>query len=84
MLLTGLRGVGKTALLQEIGRTATKMGYHVAAFEVREGHSLASALVAQLRTILYNLDTVAGVGEKVRRGLMVLHNFISSIKLSAG
>lgn len=84
MLLTGLRGVGKTALLQEIGRTATKMGYHVAAFEVREGHSLASALVAQLRTILYNLDTVAGVGEKVRRGLMVLRNFISSIKLRAG
>ena len=37
MLLTGLRGVGKTALLQEIGRTATHMGYHVAAFEVREG-----------------------------------------------
>lgn len=84
MLLTGLRGVGKTALLQEIGRTATHMGYHVAAFEVREGYSLASALVPQLRTILYALDTAAGVGEKVRRSLMVLRNFISSIKLTAG
>lgn len=84
ILLTGLRGVGKTALLQEIGRSATNLGYHVASFEVREGHSLASALVPQLRTILYALDTAAGVGEKVRRSLMVLRNFISSIKLSAG
>ena len=84
MLLTGLRGVGKTALLQEIGREAVHMGYHVAAFEVREGYSFASALVPELRNILYELDSLSGAGEKVRRGLMVLRNFISSIKLNIG
>ncbi len=84
MLLTGLRGVGKTALLQEIGREAVQMGYHVAAFEVRDGYSFASALVPELRNILYELDSAAGVSEKVRRGLMALRNFISSIKLNVG
>lgn len=84
MLLTGLRGVGKTALLQEIGREAVQMGYHVAAFEVREGYSFACALVPELRDILYELDASAGVSAKVRRGLMVLRNFISSIKLNIG
>lgn len=84
MLLTGLRGVGKTVLLQEIGREATEAGYHVAIFEVREGYSFASALVPELRNILYELDSAAGISEKVRRGLMVLRNFISSIKLNMG
>ena len=60
------------------------MGYHVAAFEVREGYSFASALVPELRNILYELDSLSGAGEKVRRGLMVLRNFISSIKLNIG
>src|SRR6267142_3032289 len=62
ILLTGLRGVGKTVLLNEIERLALKTGYRTITVEAHEDKSLAALLVPSLRKLLYELDRVAGAG----------------------
>lgn len=84
MMLTGLRGVGKTVLLNRIERMAMEQGYKTIIFEVQDGQSLAQVLATALRNILYELNLIAGAGDKVRRGLMILRNFIGAVKLSYG
>ena len=82
MLLTGLRGVGKTVLLNEIERLAKADGYRTIAIEAHEDKPLGPLLAPQLRTILYELNRMAGAGDKVKRGLAVLRSFIGSLKLT--
>jgi hypothetical protein len=82
MLLTGLRGVGKTVLLNEIERLAKKQGYHTISIEAHEGKPLGPLLAPQLRSLLFELDRVAGAGDKVKRGLRVLRSFIGVLKVA--
>jgi Cdc6-like AAA superfamily ATPase len=69
MLLTGLRGVGKTVLLNEIERLAKKEGYHTVSIEAHEKKPHGPLLAPQLRSLLFELDRLAGAGDKVKRGL---------------
>lgn len=82
LLLTGLRGVGKTVLLNEIERMAKKGGYQSILLEAHEEKPLGELIFPALRSLLYDLDRVAGAGDKVKRGLAVLRSFIGSIKLT--
>lgn len=84
MLLTGLRGVGKTVLLNEIERLADADGYRTISVEAHEDKRLGPLLAPYLRRLLFDLDRVAGAGDKVKRGLAVLRSFIGSIKLTIG
>ncbi|MDO8271923.1 MAG: ATP-binding protein [Gammaproteobacteria bacterium] len=84
LLLTGLRGVGKTVLLNEIERIAQDSGFRTILVEAHEGKSLAVLLAPHLRRLLYGLDRIAGVGDKARRGLAVLKSFIGAIKMKVG
>lgn len=84
MLLTGLRGVGKTVLLNEIDRRAKTAGYRTILVEAHEGKSLAVLLAPHLRRLLFELDRIAGAGDKARRGLAVLKSFVGAIKISVG
>ena len=69
IMMTGLRGVGKTVLLNEMERMALHDGYRTLFLEAQENKSLVLLLVPQLRKLLFDLDRVAGDGEKVRRAL---------------
>jgi hypothetical protein len=82
MLLTGLRGVGKTVLLNEIERLATKTDYRTVSVEAHEEKPLGVLLVPHLRKLLFDLDRLAGAGDKVRRGLRVLRSFIGALKVT--
>jgi AAA ATPase domain len=82
MLLTGLRGVGKTVLLNEIERLARTNEYHTISVEAHEDKPLGALIVPYLRHLLFELDRVAGTGNKVKRGLAVLRSFIGSLKVS--
>ena len=82
LLLTGLRGVGKTVLLNEIERKAKESGYHTIGVEAYEGKPLASLIAPHLRTVLYELNRLAGTVEKVKRGLAVLRSFIGAFKVT--
>lgn len=84
LLLTGLRGVGKTVLLNEIDRLAQETGYRTILVEAHEGKSLAVLLAPHLRRLLFDLDRIAGAGDKVRRGIAVLKSFVGAIKITVG
>jgi len=82
MLLTGLRGVGKTVLLNEIERIAVKNDYFPIMVEAHEGKGLGEILVPHLRRLLFQLDRLAGAGNKVKQALAVLRSFIGTIKVT--
>jgi len=84
LLLTGLRGVGKTVLLNEIERLARDGGYRTILVEAHEGKPLAVLLAPHLRRLLFELDRLAGAGNKARRGLAVLKSFIGAIRIKVG
>lgn len=84
LLLTGLRGVGKTVLLNEIRHLANKNAYHTIEVEAHEDKRLGVLLAPSLRRLLFELDRLAGAGDKVKRGLAVLRSFISAIKVTIG
>jgi hypothetical protein len=84
MLLTGLRGVGKTVLLNEIERRAKTEGYRTIPIEAHEDKPLGTLIAPHLRTVLYELDRMAGAGDKVKRGLAVLRSFIGTLKVTVG
>lgn len=84
ILLTGLRGVGKTVLLNEIERLATTLGYRTVSLEAHEEKSLAMLLAPSLRLLLFDLNRLAGAGDKARRALAVLKGFLNGIKMKIG
>jgi len=82
LLMTGLRGVGKTVLLNEMQRSAEKMGYQTIFVEAHEEKPLGALLAPYLRTLLYSLNKMAGLNHKAKRALAILRSFVSSIKIS--
>ncbi len=84
LLLTGLRGVGKTVLLNEIERMAQRDGYRTILVEAHEGKPLPVLLAPHLRRLLFDLDRSAAAGDKARRALAVLKSFVGAIKLKVG
>lgn len=84
ILMTGLRGVGKTVLLNEMERMAQGAGYRTILVEAHEDKSLALLLIPQLRRLLFELDRMAGAGDKVKRGIAVLKSFIGGVRVTVG
>ena len=82
MLLTGLRGVGKTVLLNEIDRMAKESGCQTISIEAHENKALGPMIAPYLRSLLFDLDRMAGVRDKVKRGLAVLRSFIGALQLT--
>jgi hypothetical protein len=82
MLLTGLRGVGKTVLLNEIERAAKADDYHTITIEAYEDKPLGPLIAPYLRSLLFELDRVAGAGDKAKRGLRVLRSFLGALKVT--
>lgn len=78
MLLTGLRGVGKTVLLREMERIAEREGFRTIAIEAHEEKRLGPLIIPPLQRLLFDLDRIAGRSDKVRRGFAVLRAFLVS------
>jgi hypothetical protein len=84
LLFTGLRGVGKTVLLNEIERMARAEQYRTISIEAHEEKPLGPLIAPHLRQMLYEVDRLAGAGDKVKRGLAVLKGFMNGIKVTVG
>jgi hypothetical protein len=84
ILMTGLRGVGKTVLLNEMERMAVRGGYRTILMEAHEDKKLALLIIPELRRLLFDLDRMAGAGDKVRRGIAVLKSFIGGVRVTIG
>ncbi len=84
MILIGLRGVGKTVLLNEIERQARNDNHYPILVENVENSTLGKLLAQPVRKALFELDSMKGAGDKVRRGLIALRNFLGTISFSYG
>lgn len=85
ILMTGLRGVGKTVLLNEILQRAEQTGKVIPIYiEASESRRLGELLAAPLKMELLKLNRVEGAKSAARKGLSVLRNFLGSIKVSFG
>ncbi len=83
-MLVGLRGVGKTVLLNRIREQAEAAGYLALFVEAHESKPLPQLLLPHLRQALFELDRIAQVSQKVKRGLRVLKSFIGGVKVKLG
>lgn len=81
MFPTGLRGVGKTVLLNRFVEQARDHGYLIAQIEASEDSKFIGTLGAQLRPILFELDRNAKAAALVKRALRVFKSFSASIGL---
>ena len=84
VLLVGLRGVGKTVLLNELEILAEQAGYKTILVEAHDSKSLSALLAPPLRKLLLSLDRMSNVSDKARRGLRVLKGFVNGVKLTVG
>jgi hypothetical protein len=81
IMLLGLRGTGKTVLLNEIGRNAEQEGLLVSRVESPEGESLARLIYPEMRKVMRSLSTVEAAKQLANRGLVGLRNFASVFKI---
>lgn len=83
-LLVGLRGVGKTVLLNEIQKEADNQGYKSVFIEASENKRLPMLLLPYLRQILLALDRFENISEKVKRGMRVFVSFAKAVRIKHG
>ena len=83
-MLIGLRGVGKTVLLNRILNMAQDRKFRALLVEAHEDKALPELLLPSLRQILLGLDQIGRLNETVKRGLRVLKSFATSIKVKYG
>ncbi|WP_233203315.1 ATP-binding protein [Chitinimonas sp. BJB300] len=81
VLMVGLRGVGKTVLLDQMRKEAEKTGALTIRLEVPEGRSLPALLAPQLRVVLHKLNRFEAAKDLAMQGLRALTGFATSLKM---
>jgi hypothetical protein len=81
LMMVGLRGVGKTVLLDRMREDAEASGIHTLRMEAPEGRSLPAILAPELRKALLRLSRNAQAAELARRALRGLAGFASALKI---
>jgi len=81
VLMIGLRGVGKTVLLDRMRDIAEGAGLHTLRIEAPEGRSLPAILAPQLRQALLRLSRSEQARELGKRALRALAGFARGLKL---
>lgn len=81
IMLLGLRGTGKTVLLNEIGKIAKEEGLLVSKVESPERESLARLLYPEMRKVMRSLSGVEAAKQIASRGLKGLRGFASIFKI---
>jgi len=81
ILMVGLRGVGKTVLLDRMRDDAEASGIHTIRVEAPENRSLPAMLAPQLRQALLRLSRIAKAKELAQRALRGLAGFAKALKV---
>jgi Cdc6-like AAA superfamily ATPase len=81
LMLVGLRGVGKTVLLNQIQRMADAQGAQTALLESPEQRSLPAQVLPALRTLLLKLSRKESAKALAERALRALGGFLKAIKV---
>ena len=81
ILMVGLRGVGKTVLLERIREEAESNGIYTLQIEAPENRSFPSVMVPQLRLTLLKISNREAAKELAQRALRGLAGFVKTLKL---
>ena len=84
LLMVGLRGVGKTVLLDRMRDDAEATGVHTLRIEAPESRSLPALLAPQLRQALLRLSRIERARQLSQRALRALAGFAKSLKAKYG
>lgn len=81
LLMVGLRGVGKTVLLDRVRNDAEGVGIQTLRVEAPEGRSLPAILAPQLRQALLRLSRNEQAKDLAQRALRALAGFAKALKV---
>ena len=81
VILVGLRGVGKTVLLDQMRNDAEIAGIHTMRIEAPESRSLPAILSPQLRLALLRLSKNERARDLARRALSGLAGFVGALRI---
>ncbi len=84
VIMVGLRGVGKTVLLDRMRADAEAQGIFTIRAETLEDRSLPALLAPHLRQVLHRLSRLESAQDVARRGLRALAGFARVLKLKYG
>jgi hypothetical protein len=82
IMMVGLRGTGKTVLLDQMRRDAERSGMHTIRIEAPEGRSLPAMLAPALRLALLQLSNIEAAKNLAIRGLRALAGFVGKLKVT--
>lgn len=82
VMLIGLRGVGKTVLLDQMRQDAETVGIHTVRIEAPENRSLPALLAPYLRLALLHLSKKEAARDFAIRGLRALAGFARKLKVT--
>jgi len=84
VLMVGLRGVGKTVLLDRMRDEAEASSFHTMRIEAPEGRSLPALLAPELRVALLKLSQIEPAKDLAVRALKGLAGFAKALKIKYG
>jgi hypothetical protein len=80
-MMVGLRGAGKTVLLDQMRKDAEAAGIHTIRTEAPENRSLPAILSPQIRLALLRLSRIESAKKSAVRGLRALAGFAAKLKV---
>lgn len=83
-MLLGLRGVGKTVLLNEIEREAEKLGFLTSFIEAPEERRLADLLFPRMQQAITRLSALERARTAAYSAMRALRSFAAAFKVSIG
>lgn len=83
-IFLGLRGTGKTVLLNEVEALALNAGYLTSFIEAPEEKPFAEMLYPNVRQVLRRLSASHAAREMANKGLKALRGFASAFKIKVG
>lgn len=83
-IFLGLRGTGKTVLLNEVLDMAENANYLTSFIESPENKALTDMLYPQMRQVLRKLSAIEGAKHAVRGAFRALRSFASVFKITMG
>lgn len=83
-MLLGLRGTGKTVLLNTVENTADDIGYLTSVIEAPEDKPLAELLYPKMQQVLRKLSLIEAAKAKTHAAMKALRSFASAFKVQIG
>jgi len=84
MILVGLRGVGKTVLLNRVQLDAEERGIHGVRLEAPEDRSLPALMAPAMRAALLRLDRARAASAAGKKAMRALAGFVGAMKIKFG